>query len=162
MAHLATHEMHYSLRDVVRGNSNLFIVQGTIMALLGVAAIIWPTISTLAVNFYVGWFFLLSGAVGLGLMFYAPTAGRFIWSLLTSALTLFAGVVLIWHPVAGTVSLTLVLVALFLAEGLFQIVGAFNAKAEFPESWGWMLLSGIADLILVALILAHWPSSAGW
>jgi uncharacterized membrane protein HdeD (DUF308 family) len=154
--------MHYSLRDIVRGNANLFIVQGTIMTILGVAAIVWPAVSSLAVNYYVGWLFLLSGIVGFGMMFFAPTAGRFIWSLLTSALTLFAGVVLISRPAAGTISLTLVLTALFLAEGLFQIIGAFTAKDDFPESWGWMLFSGIADLILVALIFAGWPGSALW
>jgi uncharacterized membrane protein HdeD (DUF308 family) len=163
MAHLnAMHEKRHSLRDEIRGNANLFIVQGAIMALLGMAAIIWPMVSSIAVDFYVGWMFLLSGVLGLGLMFFAPTAGSFVWALLTSALTLFAGVVLIWHPVAGTISLTLVLTAFFLAEGLFQIVGAFAAKSDFPESWGWMLLSGLADLVLVGLILAGWPSSAAW
>jgi uncharacterized membrane protein HdeD (DUF308 family) len=163
MAHSnAVHEKHHSIRDAVRVNANLFVVQGAVMALLGMAAVIWPVISTLAVDYYVGWVFLLSGAFGLGLMFFAPTASGFIWALLTSALTLFAGVVLIWHPVAGTISLTLVLTGLFLAEGLFQIVGAIGHRSDFPESWSWMLLSGITDLVLVALIVAGWPSSAAW
>jgi uncharacterized membrane protein HdeD (DUF308 family) len=163
MANLnAAHEKYYSLRDVVRGNANLFVVQGAIMTLLGVAAVIWPVVSSLAVDFYVGWIFVISGALGLAMMFFAPTAGSFIWALLTSALALFAGVVLIWHPVAGTISLTLVLTAFFLAEGLFQTVGALAHRSDFPESWGWMLLSGITDLVLVALIIAGWPSTAGW
>jgi uncharacterized membrane protein HdeD (DUF308 family) len=53
-------------------------------------------------------------------------------------LTLFAGVVLLWHPIPGTVSLTLVLTAFFLAEGLFQIMAAISHRRDFPESWdGW-------------------------
>lgn len=151
-----------SIREIVRFHSGLFITQGVIMTLLGIAALVWPQISSLAVELYVGWFFLISGAVGLGLVLFAPTAGSFVWSLLTSALTLFAGIVLLWHPIAGTVSLTLVLTAFFLAEGLFQIVAAISHRRDFPESWGWMVLSGIADLVLVALVVAGWPSSAAW
>jgi len=159
----ATHGgIRHSIRAAVRVHSRLFIAQGVIMTLLGIAALVWPEISSLAVALYVGWFFLISGAVGLRLMLYTPTAGSFVWSLLTSALTLFAGVVLLWHPIAGTVSLTLVLTALFLAEGLSQIVAAISHRRDFPESWGWMVLSGIADLVLVALIVAGWPSSAAW
>jgi uncharacterized membrane protein HdeD (DUF308 family) len=155
-------DIRRSIRETVRIHSGLFLAQGVIMTLLGVAAVIWPEISSLAVELYVGWLLLLSGAVALGLIFFVPTAGAFVWSLLTGALAMFAGVILIWHPVSGTASLTLVLTAFFLAEGLFQIVGAIAHRTDFPESWGWMLLSGIADLILVALILEGWPSSAGW
>lgn len=70
------------------------------MTFLGIAALVWQVVSSLAVDLYVGWIFLLSGEFGLGAMFFAPNAGAFIWSSLTGALTLFAGVVLIWHPVA--------------------------------------------------------------
>lgn len=161
-SHATPGGIRQSIRETVRFHSGLFIAQGVIMTLLGIAALVWPQISSLAVELYVGWVFLISGIVGLGLMFYAPTAGSFVWALLTSALTLFAGVILLWHPTAGTVSLTLVLTAFFLAEGLFQIMAAISHRNDFPESWGWMVLSGIADLILVALIVAGWPSSAVW
>ena len=53
-------------------------------------------------------------------MFFAPNVAGFLWSLLTGALSLFAGVLLLWHPVAGVVSLTLLLIAFFIAEGVFQ------------------------------------------
>lgn len=151
-----------SIRETVRFHSRLFIAQGVIMTLLGIAALVWPQVSSLAVELYVGWVFLISGIIGLGLMFYAPSAGSFVWALLTSALTLFAGVILLWHPIAGTVSLTLVLTAFFLAEGLFQIMAAISHRNDFPESWGWMVSSGVADLILVALIVAGLPTSAAW
>lgn len=161
-SHATPGGIRQSIRETVRFHSGLFIAQGVIMTLLGIAALVWPQISSLAVELYVGWVFLISGIVGLGLMFYAPSGGSFVWALLTSALTLFAGIILLWHPIAGTVSLTLVLTAFFLAEGLFQIMAAISHRNDFPESWGWMVLSGIADLILVALIVAGWPSSAVW
>jgi uncharacterized membrane protein HdeD (DUF308 family) len=52
--------------------------------------------------------------------------------------------------------------AFFVAEGLFQFVAAFALRSAFPESWGWMLVSGIADLILAGLLIAGWPGSATW
>jgi uncharacterized membrane protein HdeD (DUF308 family) len=29
-------------------------------------------------------------------------------------------------------------------------------------SWGWLLISGIADLVLAAVIILGWPISAVW
>lgn len=161
-AHPAPGDMARAIRDNVRLHSGLFTAQGVIMVLLGIAAVIWPQISSLAVSVYVGWLFLLSGVVGLAIMFFAPSAAGFLWSLLTGALALFTGVLLLWHPVAGVVSLTLVLVAFFIAEGVFQVAAAFLYRPAFPESWGWMVVSGIVDLVLAGVIVAGWPGSFSW
>lgn len=155
-------DMAQAIKDSVRLHSGLFTAQGVIMVLLGIAAVIWPQISSLAVDVYVGWLFLFSGLVGIATMFFAPTAAGFLWSLLTGALALFAGVLLLWHPVEGVVSLTLVLVGFFIAEGVSQIAAAFAYRQAFPESWGWMLVSGLVDLVLAALIVAGWPGSFSW
>jgi uncharacterized membrane protein HdeD (DUF308 family) len=140
----------------------LLLAQGIIITLLGVAAVIWPQFSSLAVDVYIGWIFLFAGVVGLAMMLFAPNVAGFLWSLLTGALALFTGMLLLWHPVEGVVSLTLVLIAFFIAEGVFQIAAAFVYRSAFPESWGWMVMSGIADLILASLIVYGWPGSAGW
>jgi len=159
----------HTLRDVERAISEtvrthwvLFLVQGVIMMVLGVLAIIWPQISTLAVDFYVGWMFLLSGLVGLVTMFLAPNVEAFLWSLLTAALSLFVGVLLLWHPVEGAVSLTLVLIAFFIVEGIVQIAAAIKHRDAFPDSWGWMVMSGIVDLVLAVVLISGWPGTASW
>ena len=155
-------DIQHSVRNAVRLHWHLFLAQGVIMTILGVLAILWPQLSTVAVDVYVGWLFLLSGAVGLVTMFFAPSASAFFWSLLTAALSLFVGILLLWHPVEGAISLTLVLVAFFIAEGIFQIVASISYREAFPNSWGWMLGSGIADLILAGLIISGWPGTASW
>jgi len=155
-------DIQHSVRNAVRLHWHLFLAQGVIMTILGVLAILWPQLSTVAVDVYVGWLFLLSGAVGLVTMFFAPSASAFFWSLLTAALSLFVGILLLWHPVEGAISLTLVLVAFFIAEGIFQIVASISYREAFPDSWGWMLGSGIADLILAGLIISGWPGTASW
>ena len=161
-AHAASRDPMRAIRDSVRTNSGLFMAHGVILVLLGVAAVIWPQISSLAVDAVVGWLFLISGCVGLVMMFYAADVAGFLWTLLTAALELFAGVLLLWHPTEGVVSLTLVLIALFITEGVFQIAAAIVYRSAFPDSWGWMLLSGIIDIVLAGLIIAGWPGSFSW
>ena len=151
-----------AIAETIRLHWVLFLVQGIIMMVLGALAIIWPQISTLAVDIYVGWMFLLSGLIGLVTMFVASSAAAFLWSLLTAALSLFVGVLLLWHPVEGAVSLTLVLISFFIVEGVFQIAGAIQHREAFPDSWGWLLMSGLADIVLAAMMIWGWPSTAIW
>jgi len=151
-----------AITDTLRIHWLLFLVQGIIMMVLGALAVIWPQISTLAVDLYVGWMFLISGLFGLVTMFVASSVAGFLWSLLTAALSLFVGVLLLWHPVEGAVSLTLVLISFFIAEGVFQIAAAIRHREAFPDSWGWLLMSGLADLVLAAMLIWGWPSTAIW
>ena len=155
-------EMRRGIEETMRTYWALFLAQGVIMMILGVLAMIWPQISTVAVDIYIGWMFLFSGLVGLATMFLAPSVSAFLWSLLTAALSLAVGVLLLWHPVEGTVSLTLALIAFFIAEGVFQIAAAIRYRDAVPESWGWMVMSGVTDLILAWLIISGWPGTAIW
>jgi len=159
---IALNDPERAISEAVRTHWIMFLVQGIIMMVLGVLAIIWPQISTLAVDLYVGWMFLLSGLTGLIAMFVASSVAAFLWSLLTAALSLFVGVLLLWHPVEGAVSLTLVLISFFIAEGIFQIAAAIRHREAFPDSWGWLLMSGLADLVLAAMLIWGWPSTAIW
>ena len=151
-----------AITETLRIHWLLFLVQGIIMMVLGALAVIWPQISTLAVDLYVGWMFLISGLFGLVTIFVASSVAGFLWSLLTAALSLFVGVLLLWHPVEGAVSLTLVLISFFIAEGVFQIAAAIRHREAFPDSWGWLLMSGLADLVLAAMLIWGWPSTAIW
>ena len=95
-------------------------------------------------------------------MFYAQNVGTVLWALVTALLSLIVGAMLIWQPVQGAYSLTIVLTAFFVIEGIFQIAGAFAYRDAMPNSWGWMIASGAADLGLAAIIISGWPSSASW
>ena len=159
---MSSSEPTVNVRNAVRLHWQFFLAQGVIMAILRFLAVIWPQLSTVAIDVYIGWLFLLSGAVGLVTIFFAPSASTFFWSLFTSALSLFVGILLLWHPVEGAISLTLVLIAFFIAEGIFQITASLSYREAFPDSWGWMLGSGIADLLLAGLIISGWPGTATW
>jgi len=155
-------DMHRAVSKALRAHWRLFMAQGVIMVILGTVAIVWPVIATIAVDIYVGWLFLISGVVGLVALFAAEDAPAFLWTLLTAALSLIVGVLMLWKPAEGAVSLTMVLTAFFIAEGIFQIAASISYRDVIPDAWGWMLASGIADLILAALIITGWSHTVGW
>jgi len=155
-------DMQRAVRQALRTHWRLFLAQGVIMVILGVVAIAWPAIATVAVDIYVGWLFLISGVVGLVALLSAQDVPAFLWTLLTAALMLVVGILLLWKPAEGAVSLTLVLTAFFIAEGIFQIAASISYRVSVPDAWGWMLASGIADLILAALIIMGWPNTVRW
>ena len=157
-----TSDMQNAIRDAVHENWKFLLFQGVVMVVLGFLAIVAPAVATIAVDFYIGGLFLLSGIVGLLAMFSVSDVAAFFWALLTAALSLVVGVLLLCRPEAGAASLTIVLTAFFVAEGIFQIVGSLSYRDVLPGSWGWMLASGIADLLLAAIIVLSWPVSAAW
>jgi uncharacterized membrane protein HdeD (DUF308 family) len=136
-----------------------FVFQGIVMLALGCLAVAEPVIASVAAGIYIGWLFLFSGLLGLVTMFSAHDASAFFWILLTSALSLAVGILLIWKPDEGTVSLTLVLTAFFIAEGAFQVGTSISYRDVLPGSWGSLLASGITDLVLAGLIIYFWGSS---
>jgi uncharacterized membrane protein HdeD (DUF308 family) len=151
-----------ALRAAIRENWKWFVFQGVVMLVLGCLAVAEPVIASVAVDIYIGWLFMFSGLLGLVAMFSTREASAFFWMLLTSALSLAVGIMLIWKPAEGTVSLTLVLTAFFIAEGAFQIAASFSYRDVMPGSWDWLLVSGISDLLLAGIIIYSWPASAGW
>jgi uncharacterized membrane protein HdeD (DUF308 family) len=130
--------------------------------LLGAAAIILPVIATLAFTLVIGWLFLISGVVGLITTFWMRNVPGFWWSLVSAVLGIAAGLVLIWWPISGTVSLTLLLIAFFIIEGIATLAYAFEHRAQLSGRWGWMLASGVVDLILAGIIFAGLPGTATW
>jgi uncharacterized membrane protein HdeD (DUF308 family) len=155
-------ELQRALTQSIREHWGLFLAEGIILVVLGLLAIIVPPIATIAVTIFLGWLFLISGIVGLVTTFWARHAPGFWWSLLSAVLAIAAGIVLLGWPVPGAVSLTLLLIAFFIIEGVLSILYAFEHKKELSGRWGWMLISGIIDLILAAIIWGGLPGTAAW
>jgi uncharacterized membrane protein HdeD (DUF308 family) len=140
----------------------LFVIEGAVLLILGALAIVVPPLATLGVTIFLGWLLLISGAVGLVMTFMARRAPGLWWSLLSGVLGVIAGLVLLAFPMTGALSLTLVLIAFFIVEGVASIMYALEHKKQLSGRWGWMLVSGIVDLILAAIILAGFPGTAIW
>jgi uncharacterized membrane protein HdeD (DUF308 family) len=161
-ANAHANDIRREFRRAVREHWVLFLIQGVVMVILGLFAIAVPVIATLAVDIYVGWLFLISGIVGIAILFKKQSISGFLWTLIAAWLALIVGVLLIWRPAAGVLTLTLLLVGFFIAEGIVQILAAFKYRSVVASSWGWLLFSGIVDLVLAAIILMGWPGTTAW
>jgi uncharacterized membrane protein HdeD (DUF308 family) len=140
----------------------MFLIEGIVLIVLGLIAIIVPPIATLAVEILFGWLFLVSGVMGLITTFWMRQAPGFWWALLSAVLGIGAGIVLLAWPLSGVLSLTLVLIVFFAIEGVATIMYALEHKRELSGRWGWMLASGIVDLIVAGVIFAGLPGTAAW
>jgi len=154
--------MQRTIGDTLRAHWRLYVFQGVLMIVLGVLAVAAPAFATLTVDIYVGWLFLISGVFGLIAMFSARNVPGFLWTLITALLSIVVGGVLLWKPIEGALSLTIVLTAFFIVEGVFQAAAALIYRDAIPSTWGWLLASGLADLALAAIIVAGWPGTAAW
>jgi uncharacterized membrane protein HdeD (DUF308 family) len=155
-------ELQSRLSQAVREHWKLFLIEGIILVVLGILAILVPPLATIAVTILIGWLFLISGVAGLITTFGARNAPGFWWSLLSALLGVAAGLVLLVWPLSGAISLTLLLIVFFIIEGVLSIMYAVEHKRELTGQWGWMLVSGIIDLILAAMIWGGLPSTAAW
>jgi uncharacterized membrane protein HdeD (DUF308 family) len=140
-----------------------YMIYGLILIALGLFAIAMPYVATIAVELTVGWLLVIGGVLGLIASFSGgQSAPGFWWNLLIAILSLLAGVALLWHPVAGTVTLTLILVAYLISGGVAKALMAVNMRNPLPKAWGWMLFSALVDIGLAVLIMSGWPGTAGW
>jgi uncharacterized membrane protein HdeD (DUF308 family) len=147
---------------IVRDHWKLFLIEGIILVMLGLLAVAVPIVAGLAVAILFGWLFLISGLVGLVTTFAMRRAPGFWWSLLSAVLGIVVGGWLLVQPALGLVSLTYLLIAFFIIEGIATIMFALEHRGALSGRWGWMLVSGIVDLFLAAVILVGLPGTVAW
>jgi len=155
-------ESGYQIGGAVRRHWVLFLSEGIVLVILGVLALLAPVIASVAATVFFGWLLLLSGIVGLVTTFRARQAPGFWWSLLSAVIGIIAGVLLLGWPLLGTLSLTAVLIAFLLAEGAVSILYALEHRNALSGRWGWMLTSGIIDVVLGVVLLIGLPGTALW
>jgi uncharacterized membrane protein HdeD (DUF308 family) len=155
-------ELSTNMRDAVRRHWKAFLFEGILLVIFGLAAMIVPPAASLAVTILLGWLFLISGIAGLALTFWAREMPGFWWSLISAALSVLAGLILLAQPAQGTLTLTIVVGAYFLAEGVATIMYALEHRRELSGRWSWMLIAGLMDILIAVIIIAGLPQSALW
>jgi uncharacterized membrane protein HdeD (DUF308 family) len=146
--------------DAIHESRGWFIGLGIALSILGILAIGVPFAASLATTLFIGCLLVIGGVAHA---VHAVRNRRWTgssWAILSSIFYVIAGFFIVINPVVGTATLTLVLAALFIANGVVKIVRAVQHRAA--PSWGWLLADGIITLALGALIWARWPSTAIW
>ncbi len=140
-------------------NWGWFLAWGIILVIIGITAISAATLFTLVSIFLLGTLLLAGGIVSIidSFVFWWRKWLGFILHLLLAILYIAAGIMLMYRPIAGAVSITLMLGIFYLILGCLRIIYFIATKTPL---WGWGLMNGIISLILGILILASWPSSS--
>jgi len=129
------------------------VVLGVLALILGVVALAFPLATSLSVTLFVGWVFLVIGALQAFGAFRAKAYGDMVWGLVSVVL----GVMLIARPLDGVVALTVAVGVLFFVSGLLRLVAGFR----MDNGYRWVVvLSGIFSLLLGVFVLVGVPASA--
>jgi uncharacterized membrane protein HdeD (DUF308 family) len=155
-------KLQSDMSAAVKAHWKAFLFEGILLAVLGIAAMIVPPLASLAITIFLGWMFLISGIGGLFVTFWARNMPGFWWSLISAALAVLAGGILLARPMQGVLTLTIVIGAYFLAEGVTSIMYALEHRKELSGRWSWLLVAGLMDLLIAFFIIAGLPGSAEW
>src|SRR5437762_11359353 len=91
-------EFRHAVGQSIHDHWVLYLVEGIVLIVLGLLAIVLPVVASLAVAIMIGWLFLVSGLLGLLTTFWLRHAPGFWWSLLSAALAITIGVILLASP----------------------------------------------------------------
>jgi uncharacterized membrane protein HdeD (DUF308 family) len=133
---------------------------GILTVIVGIIALGSPFASGVVLTYMIG-FLLIGGGITRGIYaFKAGSLGKGILMLAFGAVTIIAGFVVVANPVLGLATLTIILFAYFLVEGITGIILAFQLKPQ--QGWGVMLINGVVSLLLAVMVYRNWPVSAVW
>ena len=140
------------------GGRILWGLFGLISMVGGVLALMNPFGASVAATFIAGWVFILVGVLQIiGALTDREATGK-IWMVLLGVLALWLGFAILNNPLAGMVSLTVVVAISFLAAGAFKVIFAFSME---EKRFFWLiLLSGVVSVVLAVMILSNFPYSA--
>jgi uncharacterized membrane protein HdeD (DUF308 family) len=147
-------------RAAIRENWRWFLGLGIVFVLAGFGAIAFPFLTTIAAKVALGWIFMIGGGVTVAHAFSAMGWRGFLLNFLIGALYLVAGAWLAFLPFTGIITLTILLAALFLAEGVLEMIMAIRVRPH--EGWSWLLLSGLIAIAVGLMIGLGLPGSATW
>jgi uncharacterized membrane protein HdeD (DUF308 family) len=158
-----THNSNIHPSDVPHAGAprrGLIIAIGAVMVVAGVAAILFPFISSLGVSFCVSWMLVIAAIVQSVNAFSQRQWDKRLPSLIIAALWLVGGLFLLMRPLEGVFVLTIIVAGVFIVEGIIKAFLAFQMRPL--SGWGWVLFDGLAALVLGALLWWQLPVSALW
>ena len=138
----------------------MLIFGGVVSLLAGIFAIAAPGLFSVVLTQFLGALLLVTGLVGIFQALFGKNTAHRVLSLLTAVIRVAAGSALFFLTGEGMAILTLILAAVFVAEGIFCIATSFGMRSN--PAWIWLLLNGAVAIILGGMVYSKWPSDAAW
>jgi uncharacterized membrane protein HdeD (DUF308 family) len=152
-----------SMEDIsakVKSGGRNMTLFGIICIVLGICAIASPAITGLSVVMTVGLLVMAGGIMKMLWAFAAESFGKGVLAFAIGGLTLLCGLSLVGNPLFASGFLTLIIAGFLFADGVAEIVGAFRLGPDSGRVW--MLIGGIASILLGGMIWAQFPLSGAW
>lgn len=132
---------------------------GVISVLGGALALMAPVMATSVVGTFIALTLLFVGCFNFSGVFFLEKGAK-LESFLTGVVQLLLATVMAFYPFESLMSLTLLIAALLMIEGVVRIGLAIWAR-EVP-GWGWPLLGGVACVATSVIVLAAMPAASFW
>jgi uncharacterized membrane protein HdeD (DUF308 family) len=149
-----------AVRDTIRKRSLLFLAQSAVLVVAGLLALIFPAFASTGVLVLLGWLLILSGIVQIVALIGSTQVPYFWFQMITLALEILVGYLLISRPEAGLVAVTFLMLALFLVSGIARVVFALMIRPM--QDWLWVLASGLVAIVCALVLFANLPQAATW
>ena len=129
----------------------VLLIRGVLLIIAGVLAVVSPVTWVIFVGVYMlfdGMTLLLSG-------FSDQPGGQSRWPLvIIGVLGLLAGLLILWNPALGGITLTYVIAAWAIVTGILTIITALRLRDEIDNVW-WLVLSGVLAVIFGILVFQN-------
>lgn len=135
-------------------------IGGAIVGLLGLVAIAFPFVSGISIAYALGLLLVAGGLVhGVHTVTDGGWRGR-LWQAALAAVSLLAGLFVLADPVLGLVSLTVVVIAYLLVDGVAEL--GMSARMGSVPGRGVIAGSGLLSLVLAGILFLGFPADAAW
>ena len=152
--------MRDAMRETVRRYSLWYLLQGILMVLTGVLALIYPWIASVAIIRLLGWFLIISGILQAIGLIGAREVPYFWLELISAVLAIVIGLLLLRHTDAGLLFFSVLFIVYFMVEGIVKAIFALTIR-PFPN-WGWVLASGLLGIVLSFYLWANLSTVSEW
>ena len=149
-----------AMRETVKRYSLWYLIQGVLLVVAGVLALVYPFVASVAIVTLLAWILIVSGVLqGIGLIG-ASNVPHYWLQLISAVLAILIGVLLLRAPDSGLLIMTVLLIVYFMVEGIAKVIFALTIR-PFPN-WGWVLGSGLVGIVLAFVLWANMPLGADW
>lgn len=138
--------------NAMRRSSTVLLVMGVLALLFGIAALVWPISTAIALVVLWGAYALVDGVSAIAMAFRTEGASAKAFLVVVGVIGILAGLIAMFRPISSAVTLAWILGIWLIVRGILELVAAF---ADIPNRARWLLILGgllwlVAGILFVA------------
>ncbi|KLV08893.1 membrane protein [Photobacterium aquae] len=123
-----------------------FVIVGILVSLAGIAAMSLPVMAGVTITTIVGAIFLFSGLVQAYHTFSITPWSIKLWYVLGAVFYIVGGLFILFKPLAGLVTITMLMVLVMIFNGITRMV--FGISHRSLSGSGWVIVSGLISTLI--------------